>query len=137
MRLIVLTIALLTVGGGYGPPAPPIAATARPTADGHVITWEVSDDADGWRVLVGATEVWRAPWYLHPGTAEAVAVAAGLWRPGEAVTVCATWAPDEEEPDAPPAVEHCQAVVPRLRVWLPVVRHGLLSSSSPPSAAAR
>lgn len=121
MRLLILIATLLTVGGGYGPPAPPIAATARAAEGGHVLTWEVSDDADGWRVLVGDAEVWRAARYLHPGTTEAVAVAADLWRPGEAVTVCAIWAPDAAEPDAPPPVEHCQAVVPRLVLLLPLI----------------
>lgn len=121
MHLVILATLLLVVGAGYGQPAPPIAATARPAPGGHVITWEVSNDADGWRILAGETEVYRAPWYLHPGTTDDVFIGADLWQPGEALTICDRYAPDEEEPDASLPVEHCQAVAPRLVLWLPQV----------------
>lgn len=122
MRWLILAL-LALAGGGYGPPAPPITATARAAPGGYIVTWEVSDDADGWRVLVGGEEVYRAAGYLHPGTSEDVAIPAGRWAPGDALMVCATWAPDAGEPDAPAPVEQCQAVAPRLRLWLPQVHH--------------
>lgn len=116
MRLLILIATLLTVGGGYGPPAPPIAATARPATGGHVIAWEVSDDADGWRIVAGDAEVWRAPWYLHPGITRRIEVAGDLWRPGEALVICAAYVPDGEF-----LAEHCQSVTPRLVLLLPQV----------------
>jgi hypothetical protein len=65
IALLVLLPGLALASDGYGYPADRPWAQMRPApSGGHVLTWEVSDDADGWRVLA---------------------------QPGEWLQICTTW----------------------------------------------
>jgi hypothetical protein len=91
IALLVLLPGLALASDGYGYPADRPWAQMRPApSGGHVLTWEVSDDADGWRVLAQRGEVWRTG-YLDPGALMETPLSAAQWAPGEWLQICTTW----------------------------------------------
>jgi hypothetical protein len=114
IALLVLLPGLALASDGYGYPADRPWAQMRAGPDGgHVLTWEVSDDADGWTVRSRGANVLSAG-YLDPGTLEATTLPVAAYAPGDLLEVCASWR------TTPPAVQ-CFDVSRGFTVWLAVL----------------
>jgi hypothetical protein len=114
--LLIALLALLPAlaSASHGPSAPRPWVQMRAGPAGHVLTWEVSADADGWRIETPHGVAFQAR-YIDPGELVETPLSPAQWTPGEWLQICTTWRLSTH------AITSCHTYERPFVVWVGVV----------------